>query len=157
MKRLLVYTPAAHAAGRILVWASILLAASAMASDVDTDIEFEYHCNVVPEFNDELMGKLPPASLVINATRMGKDLPGSPITDGGLFPIGGIAWELNYRGELRFLHQALAQREARQVRVEDGWTQVIAEVLKVRIDEAMLQRLAAVAGALCQPALPPSQ
>ena len=88
---------------------------------------------------------------------MGKDLPGSPITDGGLFPIGGIAWELNYRGELRFLHQALAQREARQVRVEDGWTQVIAEVLKVRIDEAMLQRLAAVAGALCQPALPPSQ
>jgi hypothetical protein len=31
---------------------------------------------------------------------------------------------------------------------------VIAEVLKVPIGEAMLQRLAAVAGALCQPALP---
>ena len=47
------------------------------------------------------------------------------------------------------------------MRVEDGWlyflhgwTQVIAEVLKVPIDEAMLQRLAVVAGALCQPALP---
>jgi len=132
-----------------------------MVAGLDTDIEFEYHCNVRPEFNDALMGKLPPASLVINATGMGKDLPGSPITDGGLFPIGGVAWELNYRGELRFLHQALAQRETRQVRVEDGWlyflhgwTQVIAEVLKIRIDEAMFRRLAVVAGAVCQPALP---
>jgi hypothetical protein len=91
-----------------------------MVAGLDTDIEFEYHCNVLPEVNDELMGKLPPASVVINATGMGKDLPGSPITDGGLFPIGGVAWELNYRGELRFLHQALEQRETRQVRVEDG-------------------------------------
>jgi len=134
-----------------------------MVAGLDTDIESEYHCNILPEVNDELMGKLPPASVAINATEMEKDLPGSPITDGGLFPIGGVAWELNYRGELRFLHQALAQREARQVRVEDGWlyflhgwTQVIAEVLKVPIDEAMLQRLAVVAGALCQPALPAS-
>jgi shikimate 5-dehydrogenase len=135
-----------------------------MVAGLGTDIEFEYHCNIVPEFNDELMGKLPPATLVINATGMGKDLPGSPITDRGLFPIGGVAWELNYRGELRFLHQALAQRETRQVRVEDGWlyflhgwTQVIAEVLKVRIDGPLFQRLAAVAGALRQPALPASQ
>jgi hypothetical protein len=66
-------------------------------------------------------------------------------------------------GELRFLHQALAQREARHVRAEDGWpyflhgwTQVIAEVLKVRIDEALFQRLAVVAGAICRPALPTS-
>ena len=101
--------------------------------------------------------------MVINATGMGKDLPGSPITDRGLFPIGGVAWELNYRGELPFLHQALAQRETRQVRVEDGWlyflhgwTQGIAEVLKVRIGEPLFQRLAAVAGTVCQPALPPS-
>ncbi len=128
-----------------------------------TDIDFEYHCNVLPGFNDELLGSLPPGSVVINATGMGKDLPGSPITGAGLFPIGGVAWELNYRGELQFLHQALAQRDTRQVRVEDGWlyflhgwTQVIAEVLKVRIDEAMFRRLAAVAGAICQPALPAS-
>jgi oxalate decarboxylase/phosphoglucose isomerase-like protein (cupin superfamily) len=132
-----------------------------MVDGLHTDIGFEYHCSVLPEFNDELMGRLPPASLVINATGMGKDLPGSPITDGGLFPMGGIAWELNYRGELQFLHQALAQRESRQVRVEDGWlyflhgwTQVIAEVLKVRIDEPLFRRLAVVAGAICQPALP---
>ena len=131
-----------------------------MIAGLPTDIEFEYHCNVLPEFNDESMGKLPPGSVVINATGMGKDLPGSPITDGGRFPIGGVAWELNYRGELGFLRQALAQRETRRVRVEDGWlyflhgwTQVIAEVLKVRIDEPMFQRLAAVAEAICQPAL----
>jgi oxalate decarboxylase/phosphoglucose isomerase-like protein (cupin superfamily)/shikimate 5-dehydrogenase len=134
-----------------------------MVAGLHTDIEFEYHCNVLPEFNDELMGQLPPGSVVINATGMGKDLPGSPITDAGLFPIGGVAWELNYRGELQFLHQALAQRETRQVRVEDGWlyflhgwTQVIAEVLKVRIDEPLFRRLAMVAGAICQPALPAS-
>ena len=81
-----------------------------MVAGLDPDIEFEYHCNVFPDVNDTLMGQLPPASLVINATGMGKDLPGSPITDGGLFPIGGVAWELNYRGELQFLRQALAQR-----------------------------------------------
>jgi shikimate 5-dehydrogenase len=134
-----------------------------MVAGLRTDIEFECHRNVDPERNDELMGKLPPGSVVINATGMGKDLPGSPITERGLFPIGGVAWELNYRGELQFLHQALAQRESRRVRVEDGWlyflhgwTQVIAEVLKVRIDEAMFQRLAEIAGSICQPALPSS-
>jgi shikimate 5-dehydrogenase len=134
-----------------------------MVAELHTDIEFEYRSNVLPDFNDELMGRLPPASLVINATGMGKDLPGSPITGRGLFPIGGIAWELNYRGELPFLHQALAQRESRQVHVADGWlyflhgwTSVIAEVLKVRIDEAMFQRLGAVAEAVCKPERPAS-
>jgi shikimate 5-dehydrogenase len=33
----------------------------------------------------------------------------------------GLAWELNYRGELKFLHQALAQRELRHLNVHDGW------------------------------------
>ena len=58
-------------------------------------------------------GRWLPASLVINATGMGKDLPGSPITDQGKFPIRGAA---SARGG----------------------------------------RLAVVAGALCQPALPGS-
>jgi shikimate dehydrogenase len=40
---------------------------------------------------------------------MGKDSPGSPVTGQGLFPDHGVAWEFNYRGELVFLHQALAQ------------------------------------------------
>jgi shikimate dehydrogenase len=59
---------------------------------------------------------------------------------------------LNYRGELRFLYQALAQRDKRNLIVEDGWvyflhgwTQVIAEALEVPIDEATFNRLAAIA------------
>jgi shikimate 5-dehydrogenase len=50
-----------------------------------------------------------------------KDLPGSPITDQGLFPVNEIVWELNYRGELGFMYQARAQSETRKIRVEDGW------------------------------------
>jgi shikimate 5-dehydrogenase len=117
-----------------------------------TDVACEYVCNEDAERNDEIMGRLPAGSVVINATGMGKDRPGSPVTDAGLFPANGIAWELNYRGELGFMHQALAQKEARNVRVEDGWlyflhgwTQVMAQVLHVRIDGGMFERLAEVA------------
>jgi shikimate 5-dehydrogenase len=87
-----------------------------------TDIEFDYIHNQDPVKNDAIMASLPARSMVINATGMGKDSPGSPITDNGLFPECGIAWELNYRGELDFLHQAKRQVESRGVRVEDGWT-----------------------------------
>ena len=104
------------------------------------------------------METLPPASLVINATGMGKDLPGSPITDAGNFPINGIAWELNYRGELHFMYQALAQREKRNLTVEDGWlhplhgwTQVIAQALHIDLDEATFNRLAAIAKVIRPP------
>jgi shikimate dehydrogenase len=60
-------------------------------------------------------------SLIINATGMGKDIPGSPLGDEELFPEEAIAWDLNYRGELDFLRQAARQTESRGVRVEDGW------------------------------------
>jgi shikimate 5-dehydrogenase len=123
-----------------------------MAAAAAPGIEFEYHCHEDPRRNDALMEALPPGSVVINATGMGKDLPGSPITDAGLFPRSGVAWELNYRGALQFLDQALAQRAARHLTVEDGWvyflhgwTQVIAQVLDIRLDEATFGRLAALA------------
>lgn len=123
-----------------------------MVQGLDTDITFEYIHNQDPGRNDQLMGDLPEGSIIINATGMGKDRPGSPVTDAGLFPINGVAWELNYRGELDFMHQALAQQETRQVTVEDGWlyfihgwTQVIAQVLHVAIDDVLLERLAEVA------------
>jgi shikimate 5-dehydrogenase len=89
--------------------------------------------------------------MVINATGMGKDSPGSPITDAVVFPEGGLAWELNYRGELQFLRQALAQRERRRLHVEDGWRYfihgwavVMEEVFERTIDDAQISRLAAV-------------
>jgi shikimate dehydrogenase len=118
----------------------------------DTDIEFVFHCHEDPRRNDEIMAQLPNGSIVINATGMGKDRPGSPITGDGLFPRNAIAWELNYRGELDFMHQALAQRESRGVKVEDGWlyfihgwTQVIAQVYGIDIEADMLARLSDIA------------
>jgi len=116
---------------------------------LDTDVRVDYAHNADPRVNDELVARLPPASLVINATGMGKDIPGSPLTDAAVFPRGGIAWELNYRGELDFLHQAEARRAARDLRVEDGWeyfifgwTAVMEEVFNRRIPMDEVGRLA---------------
>lgn len=98
------------------------------------------------------MGKLPAGSLVINATGMGKDRPGSPVGENGRFPHNGIVWEFNYRGERDFMHQALAQRQSRQLVVEDGWlyflhgwTQVIAQVLHFEITDELFKQLESVA------------
>lgn len=119
---------------------------------LDTDIEFEYLVHEEPEANDELMARLPPGSMVINATGMGKDLPGSPLTDDGEFPQDGLVWELNYRGALDFLRQARRQAAERNLHVEDGWvyflhgwTSVIAEVFDVTIDEHAFAELDAAA------------
>jgi shikimate dehydrogenase len=107
---------------------------------VDGDAPVVYLCNEDPRVNDELMGALAPGSLVINATGMGKDTPGSPLTDDGRFPERAVVWELNYRGELDFLHQARAQEDERQLQVHDGWpyfiygwTAVIEEVFDLRL------------------------
>ncbi len=130
----------------------------AMVESLDTDIEFVYVQTADPQRNSELMESLPDGSIVINATGMGKDTPGSPITDEALFPRNGIAWEINYRGDLDFWHQAMAQKESRNLTVEDGWlyflhgwTQVIAEVLHIEMDEATFQRLAEIAAELRPP------
>jgi shikimate 5-dehydrogenase len=90
--------------------------------------------------NDTVLADLAPGSLVINATGLGKDAPGSPLSDAARFPERAIAWDLNYRGNLVFLDQARAQTRSRSLQVEDGWTyflhgwtQVIGEVFHVRI------------------------
>jgi shikimate 5-dehydrogenase len=97
----------------------------------------------------ELLEALPPESLVINATGLGKDRPGSPLPDGARFPDGAVAWELNYRGELDFLHQARVQAG---LRVHDGWlyfllgwSAVIAEVFDVELTPQRFERLRATA------------
>jgi shikimate dehydrogenase len=119
---------------------------------LDTDIAFEYVLNEDPRHNDAQMARLPPGSVVINATGMGKDRPGSPVTSEGAFPLDGVAWELNYRGALDFLHQAQAQAAERRLVVEDGWryflhgwSEAIARVLDLQIDEGTFQQLGAVA------------
>lgn len=127
----------------------------AMVESLETDIAFEYICNEDPGRNDEITAGLPEGSVVINATGMGKDRPGSPLTNGGLFPRNGVVWEINYRGELDFWHQAMWQRESRGVTVEDGWlyflhgwTQHIAEVLHIDMDKEIFERLAELAAEL---------
>lgn len=129
-----------------------------MVESLETDIRFEFILNNTPERNDEIMASMPGGSVVINATGLGKDLPGSPVTDDGLFPRNGVAWEINYRGELDFWHQAKAQEKGRGVLVEDGWlyfvhgwTQHIAEVLHIDMDEKTFEKLAEIAEELRPP------
>ena len=74
-----------------------------------------------PGDGDALVGALPPHSLVINATGMGKDTAGSPVTGTVQFPDQGLAWELNYRGERLFLRYAEECRRSRGLVVADGW------------------------------------
>jgi shikimate 5-dehydrogenase len=81
----------------------------------------EWALHTSPEENDACLAQLPPGSLVLNATGMGKDLPGSPLTAAAVFPQDGVAWDLNYRGQLDFLRQARAQAHQRGLRVVDGW------------------------------------
>ena len=90
--------------------------------------------------NDSALSDLPPGSLVINATGLGKDAPGSPLSEAARFPERAIVWDLNYRGDLVFIDQARAQAHERALQIEDGWTyflhgwtQVIGEVFHVRI------------------------
>jgi shikimate 5-dehydrogenase len=107
---------------------------------IASPIPTEYFLTPKPEDNTAAVNNLSPGSLVINATGLGKDAPGSPLTDNVKFPDKGIVWELNYRGDLIFLDQANAQQQSRQLQIEDGWvyfihgwTRVIAEVFDIDI------------------------
>ena len=107
---------------------------------IGADVPLEYHHTPSPEMADRLLAGLRPGSLVINATGLGKDAPGSPLTDTAEWPEDGIAWDFNYRGDLRFLDQARARQQAKKLQIEDGWsyfihgwTRVIAEVFHVDI------------------------
>jgi shikimate 5-dehydrogenase len=73
------------------------------------------------EANRSLLDDLPPRSVVVNATGLGKDRPGSPLPADAVFPQGATVWDLNYRGDLLFLDRAALQRDARALTIEDGW------------------------------------
>lgn len=121
-------------------------------SALGSDTAVEYVHSTEAATNDRLMAALPPHSLVINATGMGKDTPGSPISDGARFPERGIVWELNYRGSLEFLHQARRQAEERSLQVHDGWiyfihgwTAVIEQVFDIVITREQLEEMSEIA------------
>lgn len=115
-------------------------------------IEFEYYLTPEPGQNDVVLSKMGAGSLIVNATGLGKDRPGSPLTDDAVFPMNALVWEINYRGDLLFMHQAIAQKEKRNLYVEDGWkyfifgwTQVIGEVFDIAIEGAVLDELDKIA------------
>ncbi len=95
-----------------------------------------------------IMTRLPPNSLIINATGMGKDLPGSPVPKSIDFPEQAIVWELNYRGSLEFYQHAKEQEARRKLRVHDGWdyfllgwSSVMEEVFHFELTEPLMSQL----------------
>jgi len=121
-------------------------------SALDSDTEVEYILSAEASTNDGLMAALPPCSMVINATGMGKDRPGSPISDEARFPERGIVWELNYRGALDFLHQAERQAQERSLQIHDGWiyfihgwTSVMEQVFDIAISPQQLAEMSTIA------------
>jgi shikimate dehydrogenase len=100
----------------------------------------------------DLLRAAPWGSLVVNATGLGKDRPGSPVPDGAAFPRGAYAWEFNYRGTLEFLHQARIRATLDQLSIHDGWryfihgwTQVIAEVFDIALTAELVDELSEAA------------
>lgn len=97
---------------------------------------------------DDILERSSPGTLVVNASGLGKDAPGSPISDAAEFPSDSIAWDFNYRGSLEFLSQARSQRGERQIFVVDGfdyyiagWTEVLSYIFNITPSEENHTRL----------------
>jgi shikimate dehydrogenase len=84
-------------------------------------LPIDYAVTPEPAAADRLLTRLPPGSMVVNATGLGKDRPGSPPTGAAIFPRNVVAWEFNYRGNLVFLEQAKAGQARQPLRVVNGW------------------------------------
>lgn len=111
-----------------------------VAKEISLDIPREYHLTPEKEQNDEIAAKLKPGSLIANATGLGKDTPGSPLTDKVEFPENSFVWDFNYRGDLLFLEQGRRQEKEKNLTIVDGWdyfiygwTRVIADVFQIDI------------------------
>ncbi|WP_288873758.1 shikimate dehydrogenase [uncultured Microbacterium sp.] len=111
-----------------------------------------YVVTETPEEADVLVTAAPAGSVIANATGLGKDRPGSPLTDAVVFPEGAYVWEFNYRGSLEFLHQAEAQQDGRALHVVNGWryfihgwSQVVADVFDLDLTPETVERLAEAA------------
>lgn len=127
-------------------------AAKRILNSLNPKTKFEFILNPTPADNDKTLASLKPHSIIINATGLGKDGPGSPLTDNCVFPKKSLVWELNYRGERLFMHQAERQAEESELYIEDGWTyfihgwtQVIAEVFHISIEGEILEHLSNIA------------
>jgi shikimate 5-dehydrogenase len=123
--------------------------------ELGTDVDVEYHVHDEPADNDAILSGSPARSFIINASGLGKDLPGSPISRHATFPAEALVWDLNYRGELGFLSMAAEQAEHGRIEIHDGWryflhgwTEVIAEVFGIEMTPERFDDLAAAAAPL---------
>jgi shikimate dehydrogenase len=112
----------------------------------------EYHLTDRIDATDRIVSAARHRSLIVNATGMGKDLAGSPVTEDVDFPHGAAVWDMNYRGELLFLDIAARQAGANELTVSDGWqyflhgwTEVISEVFKVPMTNTVFAELKSIA------------
>lgn len=126
--------------------------AKRILANLNEKVKFEFLLSPTPDKNDEILASLPSHSLVVNATGLGKDGPGSPLTDACSFPKDSLVWEINYRGDLVFKDQAEAQKDTKGLFIEDGWTyfihgwtQVVSEVFHIPIEGEILEHLSKIA------------
>jgi shikimate 5-dehydrogenase len=84
--------------------------------------------------NDRLVGAALPGTLIVNATGMGKDRPGSPVSID--LPKRTIFWEFNYRGPRDLLERARSNAVTDDLLVVDGrdyficsWLEALCSVL----------------------------
>jgi shikimate dehydrogenase len=99
---------------------------------------------------DALVAGARPGTFIVNATGLGKDREGSPVTDEVRFPHGSVFWDLNYRGDLRMLAAARAQAAEYGLRAHDGlslfchgWAAALTAVLGLPEDPALATAFAA--------------
>lgn len=102
--------------------------------------------------SDNVVNNLSSKSFVVNATGVGKDVDGSPVSDNVQFPYGGCVWEYNYRGNLKYMQIATEQAVEKQLSIYDGfeyfvygWTTVISRVLNIDIARSNFDILANIA------------
>lgn len=97
-----------------------------------------------PSDHDGLIASLSPGCLIVNATGLGKDRPGSPVTESVRFPPRAIVWDFNYRGDLKLLDYA---RKAGVEAVDGweyflhGWSQIMARVLGFEVTTELFERM----------------
>jgi shikimate dehydrogenase len=126
--------------------------ARAALAPLDVRAEVDFVVADGAQAADRLVSAASPGALVVNATGMGKDIPGSPVSEAVRFPHGAVAWDMNYRGDLRFLEIARSQAEHDGLLVSDGWryflhgwTEVIAEIFEEPIEGETFAELAGIA------------
>ena len=75
--------------------------------------------------SDMLVSSAGEGGLIANATGLGKDAAGSPISPQTTFPAGSIVWDFNYRfveqATPTFLEVARMQELEQRLTLEDGW------------------------------------